>query len=104
MVLNKDLPSLKPDFPLFYRGNPKTDKGIPSKFVNQQMGERFLKAVPRDIADFLGKENLADFKSHTFRHTAATLAAENLVPTAQMMVSSTFEIAISDLNTFEISN
>ena len=88
-ALNRDLPHLKPENNLFYRGNPSNDTG-PSKFVDQVIGERYLKCVPREICEFLGLPNPEKFKSHSMRHTAACIAAQNGATAPQLMVSQTF--------------
>ena len=88
-ALNRDLPHLKPENNLFYRGNPSNDTG-PSKFVDQVIGERYLKCVPREICEFLGLPNPENFKSHSMRHTAACIAAQNGATSPQLMVSQTF--------------
>ena len=86
MALDKDLPHLKPEDSLFYRGNPPKN-GKPSKFQNQPIGDKYLKNVPREMAIFLGLKNPERYKSHTMRHTAACFAAENGATIPQMMVS-----------------
>ena len=89
MALNMDLPHLKPEDKLFYRGNPSNDK-LPSKFVDQVIGERYLKFVPREICEYLGLPNPEKYKSHSIRHSSATIAAQNGATAPQLMVSRTF--------------
>ena len=89
MALNMDLPHLKPENKLFYRGNPSSNKS-PSKFVDQVIGEKYLKSVPREISEFLGLENPKKYKSHSIRHSAACIAAQNGATAPQLMVSLTF--------------
>ena len=86
MQLKLCLPNLKPHDPLFYRGNPSAGNKA-SKFVNQQMGDKYLKAVPREICEFLGLPNPEKFRSHSMRHTAAEIAAQNGASVPQLMVS-----------------
>ena len=81
--LKKDVPNIVPTSALFWRGNPATPT-VKSKFQAQEMGPGKLRDVARDMAIFLGLENPELYKSHSFRHTAATLAAENLA-TAPML-------------------
>ena len=89
MALNKFLPHLKPEDPLFYRGNEGSDTKE-SKFVNQWIGERYLKCVPRQICEFLGLPNPEKFRSHSIRHSSATIAAQNGATVPQLMVSRIF--------------
>ena len=86
MALNKDLPHLKPENPLFYRGNEKSET-TNSKFVNQRIGERYLKSVPREICEFLQLPNPEKFRSHSIRHSSARIAAQNGATVPQLMAS-----------------
>ena len=90
MALNKFLPHLKPENPLFYRGNPASNEGSKpkiSKFVNQRIGERYLKSVPREICEFLQLPNPENFRSHSIRHSSARIAAQNGATAPQLMAS-----------------
>ena len=89
MQLNLCLPNIKPHDPLFYRGNPGSGDKV-SKFVNQHMGDRFLKSVPREICEFLGLPNPEKFRSHSIRHTSANISAQNGATVPQLMVSRIF--------------
>ena len=86
LALRADLPHLKADNRIFYRGNPASDK-LPSKFQNQVIGEKYLKAVPREICEYLGLEDPHKYRSYSIRHTSATLAAANGATVPQLMVS-----------------
>ena len=86
LALRADLPHLKADSRLFYRGNPASDT-LPSKFQNQVIGEKYLKAVPREICEYLGLPDPHKYRSHSIRHTSATLAAANGATVPQLMVS-----------------
>ena len=83
VTLKKYVPNIVPTSALFWRGNPPTPT-VPSKFQAQEMGKSKLTDVSREMALFLGLENPESFKSHSIRHTAAQLAAENLA-TAPML-------------------
>ena len=89
MALNKWLPHLKPESPLFYRGNEGNDTKV-SKFVDQWIGERYLKLVPRQICEFLGLPSPERFRSHSIRHSSARIAAQNGATVPQLMVSTIF--------------
>ena len=86
LALKKDVPMIKPSDPLFYRGNGPTPT-VPSYFQNSHVGEGKLRLVAREMADFLGLDKPETYKSHSFRHTAATLASEKLATVPQLMVS-----------------
>ena len=85
-TLNRDLPHLTEDMPLFYRGNPPTET-VPSKFQNQPIGEGLLKGVAREMAVYLNLPHPEKYTSHTPRHTAASIAAERGATEAQLTVS-----------------
>ena len=89
MALNKFLPHLKPENPLFYRGNEGSETKI-SKFVDQRIGQRYLKSVPREICEFLQLPNPEKFRSHSIRHSSACIAAQNGATAPQLMASIIF--------------
>ena len=86
MALRKDVPNVKPSDPLFYRGNGPTPN-IKSYFQNSFVGEGKLRQVAREMAEFLGLDKPETYKSHSIRHTAATLASEKMATVPQLMVS-----------------
>ena len=86
VALKRDLPHLTANSPLFYRGNPATAT-VPSYFQNQPIGEGMLMGVAREMALFLQLPNPEKYKSHSIRHTSATLAAERGATEAQLTVS-----------------
>ena len=86
MALKKFIPNIKPSDPLFFRGNGPTPT-IPSYFQNSYVGVGKLMLVAREMADFLGKDKPETYKSHSIRHTAATLASEKMATVPQLMVS-----------------
>ena len=88
-ALKSDLPHLTENSPLFFRGNPPTST-VKSYFQNQPIGEGLLKSVAREMAEFLQLPNPENFKSHSYRHTAAQLAAERGATEAMLTVSSFF--------------
>ena len=87
VALKQDLPHVNENSPLFFRGNPATDSKK-SYFQNQPIGEGLLKSVAREMAVFLRLPNPKKYKSHSIRHTSATIAAERGATEAQLTVSS----------------
>ena len=87
VALKRDLPHVNENSPLFFRGNPATDSKT-SYFQNQPIGEGLLKSVAREMALFLKLPNPEKYTSHSYRHTAASIAAERGATEAQLTVSS----------------
>ena len=85
-TLNDDLKELTSTSPLFYRGVPPTGNSQ-SMFINAPIGANILKKVPNFIAMKLQLPNPESYKSHSVRHTAATIGAENGCTTEQLTVS-----------------
>ena len=73
--VNSEVKKLKPDDPLFIRGNAPTLKKK-SSWTYSPIGLGTLREVPRYIAGWLKLPNAIKHTSHSFRRTCATLAAE----------------------------
>ena len=84
--LNRDVPDVTEDTPLFLQGKPGTSTQ-PSCFTKQVIGQNPLTDVPKFIAKKLGLPNINSYSGHSFRRTAATLAAEGNVSADGMTVS-----------------
>ena len=74
------------DTALFLRGIPGTSKQ-PSRFTKQVIGQNPLTDVPQFIAEKLLLPDVKSYSGHSFRRTAATLAAEGNVSADSMTVS-----------------
>jgi len=84
--LNDDVKDLTGTSPLFYCGVAPTEN-TRSVFKNAPVGANELKKVPNFIAVKLQLPNPELYKSHSVRHTAATIGAENGCTTEQLTVS-----------------
>ena len=84
--LNKDVRDINDDTPLFLQGRPAT-KTEPSRFSKQPIGKNLLVKVPEYMAEKLGLPDPTSYTGHSFRRTAATLAAEGNVSADSMTVS-----------------
>ena len=73
--VNSEVKKLKPNDPLFIRGNPPTATKK-SSWTYSPIGLGTLREVPRYISGWLGLPNASDFTSHSFRRGCATFAAE----------------------------
>ena len=84
--LNDDVKDLIGTSPLFYCGVAPTQNS-PSFFKNAPVGPNELKKVPYYIAVKLNLPEPESYRSHSVRHTAATIGAENGCTTEQLTVS-----------------
>lgn len=73
--VNSEVKQLKPNDPLFIRGNAPSKKSK-SYWTYSPIGLGTLREVPRYISGWLKLPNASEYTSHSFRRTTATLAAE----------------------------
>ena len=53
-------------------------------FVNTPLGKNSVSNIPKEMAEFLGKENVSEFTFHSLRRSSATSAADNGATAQQM--------------------
>ena len=63
---------------LFWTGNQRT-------FVNSPLGKNRISEIPKQMAEYLNKENVSAFTFHSLRRSSATAAADSGA-TAQQMI------------------
>ena len=58
--------------------------GKEQSFVNIPLGKNMVANIPKEMAEFLEKENVSEFTFHSLRRSSATFAADNGATAQQM--------------------